>query len=113
MPAAGLEPPPKNIPVAPSAPIIIPPMFVGISIPCLHFSASSIKSNEPVPIFPSFPNMIHSETPLRGSNSPWAAASIRISTCNKENVLNHNVKLGIQVVGHLDSLKYLDIHSWP
>lgn len=49
-PTPGLPAAPKNIPVATPGPIIPPPTFVGISIPSLHFSASNIKSKQPVPI---------------------------------------------------------------
>lgn len=45
MPAIGVAALPKNIPVP-----IPAPMLSGISMPCLHFSASSNKSKQPVPI---------------------------------------------------------------
>lgn len=67
---------PKNIP----PPIMPAPMLIGISIPALHFSASSSKSNAPVPSRGSCPMMIFSETPLMGSTSACDAASINTST---------------------------------
>lgn len=50
---------PKNIPVPPT-----PPIFVGISIAYLHFSASSNNWKQPVPPGMSWPSMIFSDTPL-------------------------------------------------
>ena len=58
------------------------PVLVGISMPYLHFSASSRRSKLPVPILASWPSMMFSDTPFIGSVSAWAAASIRMSTCN-------------------------------
>lgn len=71
---------PKNIP----PPIIPAPMFMGISIPNLHFSASRRRSKQAVPILGSCPMMIFSETPLMGSTSAWAAASINTSTVSSK-----------------------------
>lgn len=47
MPLMGLGTVPKNIPVGPAT--LMPGMFVGISMPYLHFSASSSRSKQPVP----------------------------------------------------------------
>lgn len=58
-----------------------PGMLVGISMPYLHFSASSRRSKHPVPAGASWPSMMFSDTPFMGSLSPCAAASISTSTC--------------------------------
>lgn len=52
----------------------------GTSIPALHFSASSMRSKQPVPPLQSCPSMMFSLGPCRRSSSEWAAASIRMST---------------------------------
>jgi len=62
----------------------MPPTFIGISIPCLHCSASRSKSKQAVPILGSWPMMMFSETPLIGSTSAWAAASINTSTVSSK-----------------------------
>lgn len=58
----------------------MPGMLVGISIPYLHFSASSSRSKHPVPAGASWPSMMFSDTPFIGSHSPWEDASISTST---------------------------------
>lgn len=78
----GLGAEPKNMPVGPAAPK--PGMLVGISIPYLHFSASSRRSKQPVPAGASWPSIIFSDTPFMGSLSPWAAASISTSTVSSK-----------------------------
>jgi len=82
MPAAPLLPPgdatdPKNIPPPIMPP---PPTFIGISMPNLHFSASSRRSKQAVPMRGSWPRIMFSDTPLIGSTSAWEAASISTST---------------------------------
>ena len=72
---------PKNMPPPPMMP---PPMFMGISMPILHFSASSRRSKQAVPMRGSWPMMMFSETPRMGSTSAWAAASISTSTVSSK-----------------------------
>ena len=64
---------PKNMPPAPAAapapPIMPSPIFMGISIPYLHFSVSRRRSKEAVPMRGSCPMMMFSETPRMGSTS--------------------------------------------
>jgi hypothetical protein len=62
----GLAPPMPN---RPTPGPIMPPMFVGISMPNLHFSASRSRSKQPVPMRASWPSMMASETPRIGSTS--------------------------------------------
>ena len=84
----GVEPAPKKMPVPT---INDGPSVFGISMPCLHFSASNNKSKQPsnrketylsyhkllffskvilpVPIFGNFPIIIFSDTPRIGSVS--------------------------------------------
>jgi len=71
---------PKNIP----PPIIPAPMFIGISIPYLHFSASSNRSKQAVPIRGIWPRMMFSDTPRMGSTSACEAASIKTSTVSSK-----------------------------
>ena len=71
---------PKNIP----PPIIPAPIFIGISIPNLHFSASSSRSKQAVPILGIWPRMMFSDTPRIGSTSAWEAASINTSTVSSK-----------------------------
>lgn len=61
----------------------MPGMLVGISMPYLHFSASSSRSKQPVPAGTSWPSMMFSDTPFMGSLSPWDDASINTSTCGR------------------------------
>ena len=72
---------PKNIP--PPIPMG-PPMFIGISMPYLHFCASSSRSKQAVPIRGICPRMMFSDTPLIGSTSAWLAASINTSTVSSK-----------------------------
>lgn len=72
---------PKNMP--PPMPMG-PPMFIGISIPYLHFSASSRRSKQAVPILGIWPRMMFSDTPFIGSTSAWLAASIKTSTVSSK-----------------------------
>lgn len=58
----------------------MPGMFVGISMPYLHFSASNSRSKHPVPAGASWPSIMFSDTPFMGSHSPWDDASISTST---------------------------------
>ena len=71
---------PKNMP----PPIMPAPMFMGISMPYLHFSASSSRSKHAVPIFGIWPRMMFSDTPRMGSTSAWEAASIKTSTVSSK-----------------------------
>ena len=49
--------------------IIIPGIVVDISMAILHFSASSMRSNAPVPPLGTCPSMMHSLTPCILSTS--------------------------------------------
>ena len=71
---------PKNIP----PPIMPAPMFMGISMPYLHFSASNRRSKHAVPIRGIWPRMMFSDTPRIGSTSAWLAASIKTSTVSSK-----------------------------
>lgn len=89
MEAEGEAADPKNMPPAPATPAAAPPimpspMFIGISIPYLHFSVSSRRSKEAVPILGNCPMMMFSETPLIGSTSACDAASMRTSTVSSK-----------------------------
>lgn len=82
IPPIGLGADPKNMPVGPPTPR--PGMFVGISMPYLHFSASKRRSKQPVPAGASWPSMMFSDTPFMGSLSPCTAASIKTSTVSSK-----------------------------
>lgn len=71
---------PKNMPPIPP----MPPTFMGISMPCLHCSASNSRSKQAVPILGSWPMMMFSDTPLIGSTSACAEASISTSTVSSK-----------------------------
>ena len=96
---------PKNMPVP-----IPAPMLSGISMPCLHFSASRRRSKQPVPMRGSWPKMMFSETPRRGSTSAWPAASSNTSTVSsKEHLIkapvSYQAKVEKETVSNCNSHK--------